>query len=256
MSDVDVLVHFEQRAADALDVLAEEGYASRRPLTLGHQLDHHGVGASQPDGGQIDLHWQLNTALGLAGPPEHWCDDFWAEAGAFDLMGAPTHQLAPADLLLHVCVHGAGWASGARLRWVADAATVVARRGAVLDWDRLVDQARRRQAVLALRDTLGYLVEDFEVAVPSEVLRALRTSPTTRREQLAYDLATRPRPVPGRLGGLPITLGRFVGLTVHDPASVAAAKLPGYLGRSWKIDSPTQLPGRLASKTRQAWRRG
>jgi hypothetical protein len=250
MADLDVLVPFDQ-ALDAVAVLDALGYEGEA-IDRAHQLDHHGRPAEQPGGGQIDLHWQLNMALGQAGPPARWCDDFWAEALDLEVAGQPTRMLSPADLLLHVCVHGAGWDSGARLRWVTDAAAIVARAGTALDWDRLVDQAVRRRVVLPLRDTLGYLVDPFEVAVPGPVLRRLRATPTTRRDRVVYGLLTRPRPTPGRLGGLPITLGRFVTLTAHDPLPKVAVGLPGYLGRSWQIEAPAQLPARLAAKARGA----
>ncbi len=254
MADLDVLVLFDQAVA-ATEVLIDLGYQTE-PLTRDHQLDHHGRPAAQPDpatgggagGGQIDLHWQVNMALGRSGPPERWSDELWAAAVDLDVAGHPTRMLCPADLLLHVCVHGAGWSTGARLRWVADAATVVARAGPGLDWDRLVELAVARRVVLAARDTLEYLADAFEVAVPAEVLARLRRAPTTRRDQLVYHLLTRPRPTPGRLGGLPITVGRYLCLTVHDPVPTAVAGMPAYLARSWDIDRPGQAPGRLAGK--------
>ncbi len=111
MADLDVLVPFDLAVA-ATDVLIELGYESR-PLTRTHQLDHHGRPAAQPDGGgQIDLHWQLNMAMGRSGPPDRWSDDFWAAAVDLDVAGHATQMPCPADLLLHVCVHGAGWSSG------------------------------------------------------------------------------------------------------------------------------------------------
>ena len=263
MADLDVLVPFDQAVA-ATDVLIGLGYQTQ-PLTRTHQLDHHGrpaaqAGAADPGGeargGEIDLHWQLNMALGRPGPPDRWCDDFWDAAADLEVAGHATKMPGPADLLLHVCVHGAGWSSGARLRWVPDAATVVARAGAALDWDRLVDQAVDRRVVLATRETLGYLAETFEVAVPGDVLRRLRAAPTSRRDELVHRLLTRPRPVPGRLGGLPITLGRFVCLTAHDPLPKVATELPAYLGRSWDIERPWQAPGRVVDKVTRVARGG
>ena len=246
MADLDVLVPFD-RAVDATGVLMDLGYQTG-PLTRAHQLDHHGRSAAQPAGGQIDLHWQVNMALGRPGPPEGWSDDFWEAAVDLDVAGQPTRMLCAADLLLHVCVHGAGWSSGARLRWVADAATMVDRAGSTLDWDRLVHQAVDRRVVLTIRETLRYLADTFEVAVPHDVLGRLEVAPTSRRDELVHRLLTRPRPTPGRLGGLPITLGRFVCLTAHDPLPTMASELPGYLARSWDIERPWQAPGRVARK--------
>jgi hypothetical protein len=102
--------------------------------------------------------------------------------------------------------------------------------------------------VLATRDALGYLAEVFEVPVPAEVLGQLRAAPTTRRDAVVYRLLTRRRPVPGRLGGLPITLSRFVCLTAHDRLPTVATELPAYLARSWHIERPAQAPRRLADK--------
>jgi hypothetical protein len=253
MADVDLLVPYGQ-VPDAIGVLDAMGYQGQR-VTVAHQRDHHGRPSEEPGGGRIDLHWQLNTALGRPGPPQRWCDEFWAASVELEVAGQATRRLDPADQLLHVCVHGAGWDSGARLRWVADATTIVARAGPRLDWDRLVDQAVDRRVVLALRETLGYVAETFEVAVPDGVLRRLASVPTTRRDALVHHLLTRRRPQPGRLGGLPITLGRFVCLTAHDPLPRAAAGLPGYLARSWDIQRPAQAPARLVAKASRTLRR-
>ena len=149
----------------------------------------------------------------------------------------------------------AGWSSGARLRWVADAATIVGRVGSGLDWDRLVTQAVARRVVLVVGETLGYVADAFDVAVPAEVRRDLAAAEVTRRDQLVHDLLTGPRPSPGRLGGLPITLGRFVCLTAHEPLPSAAAQLPGFLGRAWDIDRPAQAPARVVRKAAAAFRR-
>src|SRR5207248_6422467 len=99
-------------------------------------------------------------------------DDFWDASTSTMLGEAKTRLPDPADVLLHVFVHGSQRRVESSVQWVADAATVI--RGATLDWDRLVRQAQRRHAVLPALEMLTYLSRRFSVDVPAAALAQLR----------------------------------------------------------------------------------
>ena len=148
-----------------------------------------------------------------------------------------------------------GGAAGRGLRWVADAVTVLAAVGDRVDWARLVEQASRRGATPFLSDTLGYVAETFDAPVPPAVLAELRAARPGPRLELAYRIRTGPAPVPGRLGGLPITAGGWLCLTANQPLPAAVGALPGYLARAWRITGWRDAPARVSAKASTALRR-
>jgi hypothetical protein len=81
-------------------------------------------------------------------------------------------MLSPSDNLLHVC--GQAWYSAQRfsLRWVGDAWFIIERHRN-LDWDLLLDTARRSHLVEPLSVMLGYLAEDLGANIPSSFLQRL-----------------------------------------------------------------------------------
>jgi hypothetical protein len=185
MVDLDVLVRPEQ-VGRAAEILKTAGWrpVMRRPTDLlgvvtAHPFLHEG-------GRGIDLHWH---ALGRRQSD----DDLWANAVPLTLGAAQTLAPDAAGRLMHVCVHGAESGPPPHVRWVADAATVVT-RGEVT-WRDLVERAERRQVTVILAQTLGYLRERFEVAIPDNVLAELRAVAPSRFERAAFRAATRPRTI-------------------------------------------------------------
>jgi hypothetical protein len=136
------------------------------------------------DGKGIDLHWH---GLMRRQPD----DDLWAGAVPLGLGSARTMAPDPAARLMGVCVHGAESGFPPPIRWVADAATIVA--GGEVDWSALVERARRRQVTLLLARTLDYVRERYGAAVPEDVVEALATAPRSRFERSAYRAAMRSR---------------------------------------------------------------
>ncbi len=78
------------------------------------------------------------------------------------------------------------------LRWIADAAMILRDASVVIDWDRLVELARRLRLVLPLRDALTYLEHALGIPVPHPVQAALRNTPVSLAERWEYRMRTRP----------------------------------------------------------------
>jgi hypothetical protein len=183
MSDVDVLVRPE-RARDAMELLVRLGWRPprRQPASVLHAL--HGEHFKDEAGRGIDLHWH-----GLQRRQAD--DDLWGSPVSLTLGEAHTLAPDPAARLMHVCVHGAEAGAPPPIRWVVDAATVVA--GGEVAWPDLVERARRRHVTLLLARTLGYVRERYGVAVPADVVEQLAAAPRSRFERAAYRAAMQSR---------------------------------------------------------------
>lgn len=181
MADVDILVP-TSRALAAIRLLRERGW---KPVDTGTGRPEdviglrHSEGFQRSDGAMIDLHWNA-----LLQPFRD--DDLWACAVDVELGGVPTRAPCPTDQLLLVVVHSLlhGESDGS-LRWVADSTMLLRSAGPNIDWDRLVDAARRRAVTLPMTSGLAYL-RTFNCAVPEGVISELARSPARRLERAAF----------------------------------------------------------------------
>lgn len=172
MSDIDIMVP-APRALDALAALTASGWmetsqsraqwGSRRAAMM---VLNHGIGLQHDRYGEIDLHWRLSAESGTAAVG----DRYWQHAVPFEIEGAKLLRLDPAHLLLHVIIHGLRPNILPPLRWVADAAMVLRRDGATLDWPRLHGMARDLHVGHRLQSGLAYLRDEIGIALPGEAL--------------------------------------------------------------------------------------
>lgn len=200
LGDFDFLVPTAQAQA-ALRVLDDLGFRSseRRSQTFKpvYLAAVHGFPFADAEGREVDLHWHV---LAESCEPDA-DDDFWAAAQLVTIGDTVSCALSPADQLLHTCVHGVRWNPIPPMRWVADAITIL-RAAPDLDWERLVEQTRRRRLVIQMREALDYLARAFAAPVPASVLARLRALPVSRSEQQEYNVLTQPQealPAPRRV---------------------------------------------------------
>lgn len=171
MADTDLLVPWA-RAGEVAARLQAEGWRPQLDYLAWEQI-RPGMQCSfgwQRGPDQLDLHWHV---LHRCTAPEV-TEAFWQQARPLRFDGLETLQLCPADTLLHVCSHGVQYSTQAPFRWLADAAWIMRRHGADLDWRRVVTTARRTGATLALRHGLDYAATELKLSVPAEVLADLR----------------------------------------------------------------------------------
>lgn len=243
MDDVDVLVPIGRRA-DAVETLRAAGWRPEKADAGGWASVHHSMGIDGPDGGNLDLHW-----FSLWQPA---CDEpLWQRAVPLELSGTATLAPCPADQLLLVCVHGTPWSPLPPFRWIADAATVIRSADESLDWDHLVSEAGRRQLTVASAAALGYLCEEFGLAVPATVLERLRAAPASRHERAAFSAACQPD---GPLRTLRMAWDRYRRLRDLDTGAPRPDGFASFARRFWGLDSAWQLPlhaGRTLSRRRR-----
>jgi hypothetical protein len=247
MADTDVLVP-TRHARPVMDLLMARGWVpvgmapeARRPeLTLSVRHAHE---FRHPSGQDLDLHW--NVFWECCAPDAD--DEFWAAAVPLEIRGVRTRALCPTDQLLHVCVHGARWNVVPSLRWAADALMVLRTSGVGIDWDRLVDQSRRRGLVLPMRDTLTFLVDVLHAPVPLDVLTMLCRSRVSWIEHTEYRAGAR---APRLWRALPLRFCHHVRLSRGQGVARALLGFPRYLRLSYEQDGVWDLARVIRGKLR------
>jgi len=204
-----------------------------------------------PSGQDLDLHWNLTPFC--LGPDAD--SDFWEASKETTFDGHAVRVLDPADQLLHICVHGAAWATLAPIRWIPDALAVL-RKTPQLDWERLLLQARKRRLTLMVREALNYIDRNIGDFVPAHVLSEFNRSDVTLFERLEYSQLLKP---PARvLGHLPGILWAFLRVSQGKTLPHTVFSFPGYLCTILRVDRKRQLPAAFCRKMclRLGWRRG
>lgn len=183
MADVDVLVPSD-RVLEAIRVLRELGWYPIDHPDPERRLDLVSAeNFSRADGAAIDLHWNA-----LAQPFKD--DDLWAAAVELEIAGVPTRAPCSTDQLLIAIVHGLLHDQfGGSLRWIPDSAVLLSSSHVEIDWERLVDAARRREVTIAVTAGLAYL-QELLGAVPEDVISELASSRARRLERAAFHAQT------------------------------------------------------------------
>ncbi len=138
-SDLDILVR-QTDLPRVAEILTAERYLSpharREGLATGYFQEYEDAFIG-PDGlGSVDVHWNITPRLFRFAPDE---EALWRRAHAVDLEFGKVMAIAPDDLLLYICVHGAkhGWVTLGSICDVAE--TVRAQPG--IDLTGILDEA-------------------------------------------------------------------------------------------------------------------
>jgi hypothetical protein len=243
MADIDLAVRPGQ-AREAVEALGAAGLArpAGRHLALGP-----GVHAApfEGDGVKLDLHVHVLFCSRWAGAD----DGFWARAVPCPVRGEEALTLAPADHVLHACLHGYGRGPHVSpVRWLVDAVTVM-RRSPLGDegWAALVAEAGRQRCEGVLAAALGFLARELEALVPPEVVEGLAAAPRAVADDRYFRAF-------GRLTA-DLTLRRKAGLILLDHRRqrgrgvVAPLDLLRWMGERWGARSTAAV---LAEALRRA----
>jgi len=238
MSDFDILVPTGQKD-QAIRILESCGWTSGF-------LAPHGQGFSN-ENFECDLHWHLLQEH-CRRDSDH---DYWAAAIPTSAHNMHVYRLDPADLLLHVCVHGAWWNPTPPIRWIVDAMAIIDDEED-LDWQRLLDQTRKRGMALPMQRAMAYLKEKFSARIPDRILASLMQLRVGHWEKARYRIKTTPsgnRSVAGAFYFCYLEYRQMVASreTVLNPLGFFR-----FLKQRWQIGSLWQLPFR---SVQEIWRR-
>lgn len=171
--DLDVLIQAGDFQA-AKKLLLSQGFRPWESLSLGQEATYlrYECGYTfvhEQSQIAIDLHWDF-TRKYFALPLDLDC--MWQRMQTAELAGQTINQLAPEDLLLILCIHGAKhlWAG---LNWICDVAELL-RAAPQLDWQYLTTQAQRSgcQRLLGVGLHLAHKLLGTELPVAAATLSA------------------------------------------------------------------------------------
>jgi hypothetical protein len=250
---VDVLVP-RGRIGEAIALLEESGWETRRTLTADYLSLHTSVALRSSDTTAMRLHWHV-----MRESARHGGDDaFRLASRAVELEGLTVRALAPTDQLLHVLADGIGFEGESKLRWPVDALTILRAEGAEIDWERLIAAAQRLRLALVARDGLVFLRDRLAGPIPTEVIERLSALPTTRGDRMEYRLRTGARG-PGFAAAVGRLWFRHCRMSESTGGIHRLLTFPRFLERYYELDSPWRLPahalGRVLRRIRRSRRR-
>ncbi|HYL57482.1 MAG TPA: nucleotidyltransferase family protein, partial [Candidatus Acidoferrales bacterium] len=214
-SDIDFLIDAHDLAAVA-EILTGAGYTShldrRDGLTGGYFQEFEECFNGRDGLGAVDVHWTMTPGAYPFAPSEIAVRSRATEAV---MLGEAVPTLAPDDLFLYLCVHGAkhGWC---QLGWICDVAQLLAVPG-LIDVPTVLERAAplgsRRMVLLAL-----YLAHAIDGVVAEDLLdEARRTQSVAATGEYAMRTLFR------RLDG---------SLPLFDPWRVPVAAIEGVAPRA------------------------
>jgi len=226
MHDLDFLVPFSS-ATQAMQLLIERNWVPQHfdavPMTIEY---FHACSFLHPEFGEVDLHWHVMRSH----CQEERDVELWAAARDFSYQGTPTKILYPADQLLHTCEHGQHHSPASALQWLVDAVFILRHSPSPFDWSRLLDQSRKFQVTLVMRNTLAYLHRHFEPSIPREILTEFSQQSVAFPERIEYFLAGRPASKQeGFLHRFGLALCHYLKLKQGQPLREASRAFPLYL---------------------------
>ncbi len=181
MSDIDVLIPTSQFRA-SMDLLGKSGWRSAKPDSYENALWFNNTSLFQhSSGGKLELHWYAISQSRRKNIDEN----FWRRAIPVNYQGVETLATCPTDTLFHVCIHGAKWNELPPIRWITDAIQIM--RTSKVDWNTLLEEGKKRRLIVGLKETLFFLHEEFNAAIPSEVLKNLSEIPVTKSEVFLFE---------------------------------------------------------------------
>lgn len=206
--DVDVLVP-ELDAERAMSLLRDQGHGDKYPNMVPRMGINHAWSCRTAGGSEVDLHWWAYKSPGDDGI-------VFETSRTATLLGRPVLIPSTTEVLAMTLGNAFGVSTtGAPLRWIADAMLLFELEGDLVDWDWLLERARRPGLTLAVTAGLSYLAREFAAPVPAKVLVELRTRPVSLRERGAHWTACHdPRVGANVLRQLELHRAR----RLHDPA--------------------------------------
>ena len=236
MSHINVLVRIKD-ALRAVNLLSKMEMKAQEAFTEKKISVAHAHVFKDAAGQEFDLHWYLMQEYRYP----HADDDFWEGAVSVKVNDVFTYALNPADLLLHICVHGAKCDQAQSFRWIADAMMIINSSRKEIDWNRLLKQAKNRRLIIPLRETLNYLSDTMQAPIPGTILTSIQNTPTSKMERLEYRYKTQSynqKP----FGYLPILWFEYLSSLGSNNSQHKFVGFVKYLQLYWGVKHQWQLP--------------
>jgi hypothetical protein len=107
----------------------------------------------------------------------------------FEFLNRRVYVPDPTRTLLHTVIHGIRYNPEPSIRWIADAMWILHTSASNIDWNFVIEFARRLKLAHRLHLGLDYLTRDFNAPVPGNVLARVagrQQSPVERIEAFCH----------------------------------------------------------------------
>lgn len=197
MTDLDLLLD-ERDITTTIDVLRQRGYQSAGvEVRPGHTLNFENELVIRSPGIPslaIELHWHLlDSPFYQDHLNEGW---FWDTARPARLVETDALVLGLEASILHMSAHYVLHHKAQGMRWICDIAGLALLFGTDIDWQLVLDKAAGFRLVTSVQVVLQQLVDDWGVAIPSDVMQAAGRLPVSEEERRVVQwLQSEQRPV-------------------------------------------------------------
>jgi predicted nucleotidyltransferase len=184
MSDIDILIPFDKTLL-AIELLKKKGWTSAVPLTEMDLTFGHAIHLKNCSGQELDLHWRpFNSCR------NGYEKDFWVDALPVKIVNINCLAPSPTNMLFQAIIRGVAWNPMPQIRWIADAIFLIKSEDLKIDWQQLIDTAKKHYLGLRLKMGLQYLDNMFPKLIPSDLMKPVINLPVSYLEKMEYRFIT------------------------------------------------------------------
>lgn len=239
MNDIDLLVQ-KPDLARAAEIVMNMGFRPLKPFSLDWGLPQKDVPRMIASGtGAVELHWSVAPP---GRSPMFDIREFWEQSRPTELAGTTMLGLSPEDMVLYLGFHNGLHGFDFGLRPYCDTQAVISRWSQVLDWDAIVERAKRwsweRDVYLSLR-----LARELVGAGCSDsVEHALKPDQDTERMHAMAQVLAKT----GMMHQLPAMMASYTQMTALGKAGfVARCLFPSRAELAFRYQTPPNSPAIL-----------
>lgn len=244
---LDILVSPADASA-AIALLKNMGWQPKTHISERLISVYQGLGFQDNSKYPLNLQWHVFPSAFQDRPD----DEFWQGAITTTIGDVSTYVLDPTDQLLSLCLQVYSWTPILPIRWLTDAIIILNSSQADLDWNRLIEQARKYQLILPLTLMVNQLQKVFPNSVTTTILEQLAEVQVSQFEQIEYRIKTQQN--------LPVFNSFFLRY-FHYLRSVSNKNLafklfgfPKYLQYVWELEHVWEVPYQLLLRgMRRMW---
>jgi hypothetical protein len=171
----------------------------------------------------------------------------WQNSVVVEFNGVAFRVLSREDMLVHIIEHGSLANPHRPIRWVVDAAHII--RKGPLNWDRVLESARKAGLEVHLRLALRYLNERVGVVIPASVMTKLEALPLTNEAVKSYYRMAKWRS--RDLGQIPRLWYIYWKANPDGHSQRRWSGFPRFLRHAWGVEESGGLRRYVLAKVRQ-----
>ena len=172
--------------------------------------------------------------------------NFWQEAEINKVGEISTYLLNPTNQLLQICLQAFSFLQPTGAVWVADAMMILNSSGDKIDWNKLITQAKKRQIVLPVKNTLPLLDEILDTSLPPAILQEIKQLPISKLEEKEYQIIN--SKTYSFLGTFLSRYYVYSRLVSNSNAQLNLIEFTKYLQAVWGLASFWQVPVQVVNK--------